>query len=73
MRKDAEQRQKQRKDLKRIQTDMEKMEMEKCDKQMGNNLKKEMAIETERKLNRQNANFLSILNQQEKHNSEYLY
>lgn len=70
-RKDAEKQREQRKDLKQIRTEMEKMEIEKKTKQMENVLKNETDIETERKLNRQNADYLSMLNQQEKHNSKY--
>lgn len=72
-RKDAEKQREQRQNLKGIRTEMEKMEIEKNAKQMENVLKKETEIETERKLNRQNADFLSMFNQQEKHNSEYLF
>lgn len=70
-RKDAENQREQRKDLKQIRTEIEKMEIEKKTKQMENVLKNESEIETERKLNRQNADYLSMFNQQEKHNSEY--
>lgn len=69
-RRDAENQRGQRNDLKRIRAELERMEIEKSAKQMGNVLKKETELETERKLNRQNANFLSMFNQQEKHNSE---
>lgn len=70
-RRDAEKQREQRNDLKQIRAELEKMEIEKSAKQMENVLKKETEIETGRKLNRQNADFLSMLNQQEKHNSEY--
>lgn len=57
--------------MNRCLTELEKIEIEKNSKQMEKVLKKEAENETDRKLDRQKADFLSKYNQNQKHYSKY--
>lgn len=72
IRNDIKEKEQKKQQIDRKLEDLEKCEMEKNLKQMQAVLKKETENETERKLDRQKADFLSKLNQQQMHNRNFL-